>query len=203
MSDSTRERILRAATALVEQKGLGALSVRAAAAAAGVGATTLRNYFPSQALLHQAVAAEFVTHTLEDRRINDSSLSPIDRLQECLEQFLPAQDDAQASLEGWLEYYRLSFGPDAVDAVRALLATGRRASAKAVENWLGVLRDEGHRLRADIPDQATAILVVIDGLHLTMLTDPERLDLVRARKVLRTAIETSVFIREGDPQQRT
>lgn len=193
MSDSTRQRILRAATALVHEKGLGALSVRAAAAAAGVGATTLRNYFPSQALLHQAVAAEFVTSTLDDRRIRDSSLPVADRLYECVEQFLPSPRDAQASLEGWLEYYRLSFGPDANEAVRELLLTGRIVSAEAVEGWLAVLADEGHRFRDGIPEHATAILAFVDGLHLTMLTDPERLDLPRARKMLRAHIETSLF----------
>lgn len=197
MSDTTREQILRAATALVSEKGLGALSVRAAAAAAGVGPTTLRNYFPSQALLLSAVAAEFVTFTLDDRRIADPTVPPVERLTECLEQFLPPEDAVRASLEGWLEYYRLSYGPEGSDAVRELLVTGRRVSTETVERWLGVLTLEGQPLRADVSAQATAILVMIDGLHLTMLTDPKRLDLPAARRLIRDVVESSVFANRG------
>ena len=192
MNDTTRQRILDAATQLVSERGLGALSVRAAAAA-GVGATTLRNYFPTQALLHSAVAANFVSFTLGDRRIADAGIPVEQRLAECLEQFLPPQPDPVPALEGWMEYYRLSFGPDAIEGVRELLLAGRRSSAEAVERWLHVVEEEGHSLRGDIPAQATALLALIDGMHLTMLTDPDRLDIPAAQRLLRAFIATSVL----------
>lgn len=194
MSESTRQRILQAAIELVSEKGLGALSVRSAAAAAGVGPTTLRNYFPSQALLHSAVAAEFVSVSLSDRRIADSSLPAAQRLAECLEQFLPSEQDPLAALEGWMEYYRLSFGPDAVQGVRDVLISGRRSSVDAIERWLLRLREEGHALRAGVTEQTTMLLALIDGLHLAMLTEPERLDVPTAQQLLRSFVTTSVLV---------
>ncbi|GGP69483.1 TetR family transcriptional regulator C-terminal domain-containing protein [Saccharothrix coeruleofusca] len=185
MSAGKREQILRAAVELAKAEGLAALSVRAVAAAAGVGATTLRNYFPSQALLHQAVASEIVTFTLDDRHIADASRSPAERLAECLEQFLPLPDQVEAALHGWLEYYRLSYGPEASEGARELLLSGRQASATVLTRWLGVLAAEGHIPDDAVDDRVTELLVMIDGVHLTMLVDPERLDLDGAKRLLR------------------
>lgn len=198
MSESTRRRILEAAVELAREKGLGALSVRSAAAAAGVGATTLRNYFPTQALLHSAVAAEFVSVSLSDRRIADPSLPAGQRLAECLEQFLPSEQDPLAALEGWMEYYRLSFGPEAVAGVREMLVAGRRSSADALERWLLLLDGEGHGLRAGVAELTTMLLAFIDGLHLTMLTDPDRLDVPAAQRLLRSFVTTSVLVDDAE-----
>ncbi|WP_152364006.1 TetR/AcrR family transcriptional regulator [Microlunatus speluncae] len=203
MSESTRQRILQAAIELAREKGLGALSVRSAAAAAGVGPTTLRNYFPTQALLHSAVTAEFVSVSMSDRNIADSSLPAAQRLAECLEQFLPSKRDPMAALEGWMEYYRLSFGPDAAHGVRDVLVNGRRSSANAIERWLLLLREEGHSLPAVVTEQATMLLALIDGLHLAMLTEPERLDVPAAQQLLRTFIATSVLVETDAPTGRS
>ncbi|SDD77119.1 hypothetical protein SAMN05216270_107155 [Glycomyces harbinensis] len=48
------------------------------------------------------------------------------------------EQDPLAALEGWLEYYRLSFGPDVVEGVRDLLIAGRRSPVDA-----GHLSDPG------------------------------------------------------------
>ncbi|ANZ41481.1 hypothetical protein BBK82_41530 [Lentzea guizhouensis] len=190
MSVGKRDQILRTAVELAKAEGLTALSVRSVAAAAGVGATTLRNYFPSQALLHEAVAAEIVTFTLEDRHIADASRPPVERLAECLEQFLPLPGQVETSLHGWLEYYRLSFGPEASTATKELLLSGRRASVQVLTRWLEVLAAEGHLADDAVDDRVTGLLVVVDGIHLTMLTDPERLDLDKAKRLLREQATT-------------
>ncbi|ASQ93193.1 hypothetical protein CGL27_08530 [Streptomyces sp. 11-1-2] len=71
-----RQHILDVATRLAATDGLRGLSVRSVAAAAGIGATTLRAYFPSQALLYRAVAGRIVSHVLSDEWIQDVSLAP-------------------------------------------------------------------------------------------------------------------------------
>ncbi|HEX7308213.1 TetR family transcriptional regulator [Lentzea sp.] len=190
MSVGKREQILRAAVDLAKAQGLAALSVRAVAAAAGVGATTLRNYFPSQTALHQAVAAELVTVTLEDGDIADASRPPAERLADRLDQFLPLPGQVETSLQGWLEYYRLSFGPEASTATAELLHSGRRASAEVLTRWLGVLAAEGRVAEDAVDDHVTRLLVVVDGIHLTMLTDPDRLDLDGAKRLLREHAKT-------------
>lgn len=192
MPKDTRARIVEAATALVRERGLGALSVRSVASAAGLAPTTLRGYFPSQAQLYSAVASEFVSVTLSDQRVHDEEVSPVERLHECMRQFLPEPEGARTALEGWFEYYRLSFGPEGNTAVRELLVAGRHASLSSIEGWLTVLAQQGHRCRRGIPQTAAGLLSVIDGLHLSMLADPELLSIDDAHDVLRDHVSASL-----------
>lgn len=189
MVESKRDQLLEAARDLARTHGLGALSVRSVAAAAGVGATTLRNYFPSQALLHQAVVSEFVTVTLADLDILDATRDPAERLFRCVAQFLPAAGAVEESLTGWFGHYRLAFGAEANTMVREVLTSGRVASRQALEGWLRVLAGEGRIRAEDVDAHVTRFLVTVDGLHLTMLAEPERVDLDAARDLLRSVVE--------------
>jgi AcrR family transcriptional regulator len=125
VNQSRREEILAAAVGLACEQGVGALSVRSVAAAAGVGATTLRHYFPSQVDLYRAVASQLVTNVLGDLDIADDSRDPAARLYDCLAQFVPQSDEEVRALTGWAELTRLALGGDA--GVVELLESGRRA----------------------------------------------------------------------------
>ena len=53
--DTRREEIVLAAADLAAERGLSAVTVRAVAARAGIGASTLRHYFPTQSELYHAM----------------------------------------------------------------------------------------------------------------------------------------------------
>ncbi|OJX65682.1 MAG: hypothetical protein BGO95_04370 [Micrococcales bacterium 73-13] len=171
-----RDEILAAALRLVAEQGLGALTVRAVADAAGIGPTTLRHYFPSQAELHEAVAGALMTSAIDDRRIADRSVDPAERLAECLEQFLPASLRDPTALGVWFEMHRMALGADARPLARALLAQGHRTGAAALRRWLGLLADEGWIAREDVETEVTVALALVDGLALHLLADPTRVD---------------------------
>lgn len=78
--------------------GFTAASVRAVAARAGIGASTMRYWFPSQEALSTAIAQSALTLELRDERITDQPLPPAERLAEFLMQFLPVDEDTGALL---------------------------------------------------------------------------------------------------------
>ena len=188
----TREEILTTAIDLVGRDGLGALTVRGVASAAGIGATTLRRHFPSQAELYQAVAVRVVGDSLDDIDIHDETRDPVDRLTDGLLQFLPTDDNRELALSGWFELYRLSLGPEPLPAVRAILQSGQGSSAASVRGWFTALSEQGHLAASEIEPNVTRALALIDGLHLNLLIDPERVDLAAARASLRWFAEMVV-----------
>ncbi|GFE38221.1 TetR/AcrR family transcriptional regulator [Streptomyces tubercidicus] len=182
MNKSRQEEILAAALRLTHEQGVGALSVRSVAAAAGVGATTLRHYFPSQADLYQAVASRLVTNVLSDLDITDDSRDPAARLYDCLAQFVPQSNEQMQALTSWAELHRLALGGDA--GVTEILKSGRRASKEALLRWFNTLADQGHVAPTDIDAHITHALTLIDGLNLDLHLFPDHVDPAAARTTL-------------------
>lgn len=170
---------------MARKSGYGALSVRGVAREAGVGATTLRHYFPTQAALHHALSTELVTSVLKDLAIEDDTEDPAVRLYDCLEQFLPEPSREISSRGHWFDLYRTALAPDAAPALKNVLRSAHGASTAAVRRWLMVLAGQGHVAEEDIDDHAAYVLAMINGLHLCAVIEPERFDLPRERRLLR------------------
>ncbi|MBY8861627.1 TetR/AcrR family transcriptional regulator [Nocardia sp. CA2R105] len=183
MNTSRREEILAAALRLTSEHGVGVLSVRSVASAAGVGASTLRHYFPSQADLYQAVASRVVTSVLSDLDIADDTRDPADRLYDCLVQFLPRPAEQIPALTSWAELVRAALGGDA--GVAQILAVGREASRAALHGWLDVLAGQGHIAAQDVAAHVVRVLTLVDGLNLDMFLFPDRVDAAAARTAMR------------------
>jgi AcrR family transcriptional regulator len=188
---STREKIVEACLKLVRTYGYKSLSVRSVATEAGVGASTLRHYFPTQADLHREVAHEVVLGRLPDLAIADDSVRPADRLYDCLVEFLPSEDPAERSamLLNWFELYQLTMPPDPAPAFRGVLESAHQASDAVLRRWLTILAGQGHLDEADVDVQAAHFLALINGFHLSMLVEPERFDLDLERRILRADVE--------------
>ncbi|MGI5502296.1 TetR/AcrR family transcriptional regulator [Lentzea sp. CA-135723] len=181
---STREELVRAALRLVNTSGFGALSVRGVAREAGVGATTLRHYFPSQAALHLAVTTELVASLLTDLAIEDDTEDPAVRLYDCLLQFLPEPDQEISLRDNWFDLNCSALAPNAPATLRNVLKAGHEASVAAVRRWLSTLAAQGHLADEDVDDQAAHLLALINGLHLCAVIEPERYDLPREKRLL-------------------
>ncbi|GAA1645965.1 TetR/AcrR family transcriptional regulator [Actinoplanes couchii] len=192
---STREKIAEAARRLAMTDGLGALSVRAVAREAGVGATTLRHYFPAQIDLYHAVATYHVQSLVSDLSITDETLDPQQRLYDCLAQFLPPAEHPRATLESWFELHRLAFAPDATTAIRTSVSSAHQVSWGILHRWLTVLADQGHLPAGRVDDHVGTALVLINGINLTMLTNPDHFDLAAASSRLRWL--TRAMVGEG------
>ncbi|MFJ9033750.1 TetR family transcriptional regulator [Streptomyces sp. NPDC102274] len=180
-----RQHILDVATRLAGTDGLRGLSVRSVAAAAGIGATTLRAYFPSQALLYRALAERLVSHVLSDDWIQDVSQAPADRLYASLRQFLPGAANRHSTLTVWFELLILALGPDANEEVLEMVLSGRDESVVIATRWFTLLAADGCAL-SDTPEVlAVRFVALVDGLHLSLLFDKGEGALDRAEDTLR------------------
>lgn len=185
-----RDAIIAAARELVAEAGMGSLSVRAVAARAGIGASTLRHYFPTQQDLYDAVLGASFEEHLADLRIRDTGVAPALRLTECLWQFLPERDADDRLLEQWLAQYLAVLSPDASGdnrrAWEALVKHGRQR----IIDWLQILADEG-LLRDDDPARPARLLVaVVDGLALDLITPGYLLTHDQADEVITDAVRS-------------
>lgn len=164
-----REHIVAAAREVAAEQGMAALSVRTVAARAGVGASTLRYYFPAQRDLYDAVTDALFDAGLGDLRIRDSRIPASDRLVECLRQFLTPAD----GLEQWAATVAAVAGPDSTPERRELWMSAVRRAHERVRVWLEILAGEGALSGGDPVRHARQLLLGIDGAALWLLiTDP-------------------------------
>ncbi|OLT45236.1 hypothetical protein BJF85_02330 [Saccharomonospora sp. CUA-673] len=167
-----RDDIVAAAKELATEHGLRAVSVRAVAARAGVGASTLRHYFPTQRALFDATADATFDEQLSDLRIRDRRVSPARRLVECLRQFVPEG----AQLEQWALSVSAVAAVDADPERRRLWTQLTRRAHERVEAWLAVLAEEGALRDGDPARQTRLLLLGVDGMALRLLTAEDRAD---------------------------
>lgn len=168
-----RDQILEAANSLMHSGGLKAVTVRAVAAEAGIGASTLRHYFRSQTDLHEALVRTDVRSRIRDLRIHDANLPAEERLVECLVQFLPKdREEVLAAADSWqvlLERIR-DIDPDATGTsiVRWLADEG----TGTIREWLTVLEGEGVKLPGSADEVAQMLGTHCDGLLASLMLDP-------------------------------
>lgn len=202
MPQDRREQILAAAVELAYEKGIRAVSVRAVAARAGIGASTLRHHFPAQAELLSATSRAIFAAQVNDFRIGDASLDPRSRLFECFWQFLAPFDGSRAALESWFEAHRQALSPDTDPSLVNFLGEAHRAGEASAQRWLETVAGEGYLDTSSVEPAAAMLLALVDGLALHMLVDPGRLDEQAAKRALTLAISSVVSARVGTDQAR-
>ncbi|MFB4353472.1 helix-turn-helix domain-containing protein [Microbacterium sp. LS_15] len=161
----TRERILAATTEMIRE-GAERLSVRAVAARAGIGASTLRHYFPTQRDLLNASLTATYDEAMPDERIRDTSVPPRERLRECLLRLLQPFGGPDAARDVWLSIFEAFAGPDATPEARAGYEVLEAQAARRVGAWLAILETEGALVAGDNARRTQFLLTVVDGLSI-------------------------------------
>lgn len=162
----TRERIIAAASEIARGADGARLSVRAVAARAGVGASTLRHYFPTQHELMNTVLMAVYEEAMPDERIHDASVPAADRLLECLQHLLAPIGSGEDARRVWGQIYTTFIAPEVTDAVRAGYLRLAEEPQRRVESWLALLEAEGTLAPGDNRRGAWLLLTVIDGLSI-------------------------------------
>ncbi len=174
---SRRDEIIDAAIRLAESSAPGeaTLSVRAIAKEAGIGASTLRHYFPTQNALYQEVARRSMQTVVQDFSISDSSIDPAERLYEVCAQFLINDELKDIQLETWFKMHLNALGPNPHEGSHSLLEHAHEITYDSLHRWLGILADEGHLDPAEVTPSATLLFTAIDGMALHSIITPERM----------------------------
>jgi AcrR family transcriptional regulator len=168
----TRARILAAATAIVTEGAGERPSVRAVAARAGVGASTLRHYFPTQRQLFDAVMSGLYAEALPDDLIHDRGRPARERLIGSLRNMLvPVGHGAQAR-ESWRSLFEIFIDADASEASRAAYPFLVSKARTRVEGWLDALVAEGALAPGAATRRANFLITVVDGLSIDRAFPP-------------------------------
>lgn len=183
-----RERILSSAAWVMGEVGMDGVTVRAVAAAAGVGMGTLRHYFPTQRELHVAVVQSAMTDTLLDFDIGDTGQPAGDRLVRCVLQFLPEDTAGQQSLDVWFGLYRYGLEPGGSGGARSFLEVAARSSYARITGWLEQLAGEGAIEPHRVKESVLLLSALVSGACLEILTPGSAMSIGAARDMLaRTA----------------
>lgn len=185
---STRDRILSAATSMM-QEGAPRLSVRAVAARAGVGASTLRHHFPTQRDLVNAALTATYDAAMPDERIRDTTLPPRDRLRECLRRLLDPFATSAEARDTWTNLLRTFAEAESDPNTGAGYDVLVEQAMRRVAAWLTILEDEGVLPPGDTARRADFLLTVIDGLSIARALPPSDTRLEEETKTLAFAVD--------------
>ena len=161
--ETTRERILASVTTMMRE-GAERLSVRAVAAHAGVGASTLRHYFPTQRDLINAALTATYDAAMPDERIRDTSVPPRERLRECLWRLFEPFGTVEEAFATWQALFRAFPGADTTPDARAGYELIVAQAERRVAAWLAILEAEGALAPGDTARRTHLLLTVVDGL---------------------------------------
>ncbi len=183
-----RTQIIDAARELMSESGTTAISVRAVAGRAGIGASTLRHYFPTQQELYDATLGSILDRQLSDHRIRDSSVSPRERLTECLRQFLISPAEDEINRQQWLALMAAMVDPTGDPDRRRTWESLVNSARRRVTDWAHILHSEGHLIH-DIDRTVGYLLALIDGIALGLaVTGAERITAEQAEQILRDGL---------------
>ena len=165
------------------------LSVRSVAARAGVGASTLRHYFPSQKALMETVFTALYDEALPDERMRDTTIAPRDRLIESLWQMLEPVGTPVVARDVWVTLFHTFIGPEATeDARKGYLVLVRHAEQRIVA-WLEMLEAEGALVPGDNIQRTRFLLTVTDGLSIERALPMDNTHIAHERLTLATAVD--------------
>ncbi|MEV4046599.1 TetR/AcrR family transcriptional regulator [Streptomyces sp. NPDC049744] len=195
MTENRREQIVRTAREMLAEDPGTTLAVRAVAERVGIGASTLRHYFPTQRALHEAVLAASFATTASDLRIRDTQVPARERLSECLLQLLPPAHPADLSMDRWIDTINSVFGSTAKPEARTAWASYVVQTRRQISDWLRILAAEGMVAGGSEERGARFLLTVLDGMALGRILPTARLDPTEEAAVLNDAL--TVILRTG------
>lgn len=182
-----REDIIKAARQVALESGIDQVSVRRVAARAGIGASTLRYYFPTSKDLFDALVGTEIGDLLTDEGLGDTSVPAVDRLTSLFGQFLPLQDSQVGHLEALLTLYQLAFESGKLVGSQTLRDT-TQAGEDTVTMWLETLQGQGEKLALGPREGARFLLVVVNGLALDMIARAPETHATEVQSQLRNAV---------------
>ena len=182
-----RAQIVSAVLDLIAREGAEAVTVRKAAAAAGVSAGALAHYFADKDELLTAAFAEIVARSAHRMRTLPADRDPADLLFQALLTSLPLNEARHTEARVWLAFLdRALVREEAVALLRGVYAEWRHALGEIVARG----RREG-RFRADLDPGATAatLVALVEGLTFQAVCDPVTFDQDTLRRLVHAQVQ--------------
>lgn len=177
-----RAEIVSAVIDLIAAEGAEAVTVRKAAAAAGVSAGALAHYFADKDELLTAAFAEVVARSGFRMRTLPADADVADLLYQVLLAPLPINDARRTEARVWLAFLdRALVREDATELLREVYAVWRRSVADIIVKGQ---REGRFRTGLDPVATAHALVALVDGLTLQAAVDPATLDADDLRRLV-------------------
>jgi AcrR family transcriptional regulator len=186
-SEERRDRVARAAWAVIARDGLDRASMRAIAQELGTTTGVLTHYFRDKDALLAFVLEAIIAELNLDRLDPSDPTVKVPDLVRLLAQFLPRDDESRASWRVWLSFTVASLADDSQsDRHRGLYARLR-------EMWTQQFRNMQARgaLRADLDPsiEADTILSLIDGVGVQALISPDAMTADRQLAIVKAYLD--------------
>lgn len=169
-----RAELAAAVWTTIREHGIGAVSIRAVAASAGLSVGSLRHVFPTRAELLEFSAELMLQRATE--RILGSPLTgvPEDDAVVLLAHLLPFEEESRVELE--VNIALIAEAP-ALPSLAPLRDDTHRSIAGMCERLVGMLAPSADQAR--VSHEARRLHALIDGAALHLLADPGRADWTR------------------------
>lgn len=177
--DAKRAEILVAVWRAVAQRGLGAVSIRAVAAEAGVSAGRVQHYFATKDELVRASVEFMITAAEQAHAGVTAQAPPAERLWEVLAHAIPR---ASTSRAGTSVFYSFVAAAVSDPHIANTLAEAKTGTEHEVARLLRELRPEA----PDAAQEARRLLALADGLTMRVLIGSLTVD--EAEEALREAL---------------
>lgn len=198
--NDARQRLLEALMTIIAERGLEQASIREVAAAAGVSIGTVQYYCRSKDEMLR-MSFEHVTGRILDRATGIERTGRVGAvLRRGLLEFLPLDEGRGTEARVYLAFAaRAAVAPDLAAVQHRLMSESRTLCAEA----LALARERG-QARPDLDPEAgaAAIVAMVDGLLLHMLTDPDGMPGEVAVAVLDAHLRHFLDIDDGPAQGR-
>jgi TetR/AcrR family transcriptional regulator, transcriptional repressor of bet genes len=172
-----RRVILEALVGIIGRDGISQLTIRKLAQQSGVAVGTVQYYFPTKAAMVRAAAGfafEEMGKLFDAELVTGGGREQLRRLAFVL---LP-EDTEDTSARIWLEVAQLSVQD-------ATVACEHTALWAKIEGYIKKLLENAPlRTGLEPGELAAELLALVDGLTITIMTQPERMSARRARRII-------------------
>jgi AcrR family transcriptional regulator len=173
-SPGTRDRILIAAAAMLDEDPTGRLSVRGVAARAGVSTGSLRHFFPTQEALIDAVVAGLAGVEVPGDPILDRQREPGERLEACMQLMLDQLGTGERVRASWRKTYEVYLEASPPRTEGSAYSALEQLGMQRIERWLRVLADDGVLPVSGIAERARFLATVLNGVYLERALPADR-----------------------------
>ena len=186
--NETQQKILHAARELIAEGAPSGPTVRAVAARAGVGASTLRYYYPTQQALFEAISeAAFDSHAIREH-MRDNAIPARQRLADCLSRHLPPVPAGPPARQFWTMAINGLTAAEKEMTSRKYAESMTAQAREEVAAWLELLDGEGALRESPTRHHVHFLWAVVDGLLIGRIAAEGHLSEEEERAVIEQAV---------------
>lgn len=186
--NETQQKILHAAREIIAEGAASGPTVRAVAARAGVGASTLRYYYPTQQALFEAISEVAFDSQAILEHMRDTAIPARQRLANCLSRHLPPVPAGAPARQFWSMAINGLTAAEKEATSRKYAESMTAQAREEVAAWLDLLHEEDALRESPTRHHVHFLWSVVDGLLIGRIAAEGHLNEEEERAVIDQAV---------------